>query len=95
MGEQVSSKSFPVFMKNINLDAFLKFATCSNIEKFQDFAQKNPSKCPKNHQILIVLRILFQRHSAAKMLQFSDKVNPCSHVNTNSDVGVTAIGNHQ
>ena len=29
------------------------------------------------------------------MLQFSEKVNPGSDVNTNADVGVNAIGNHQ
>ena len=29
------------------------------------------------------------------MLQFSEKVNPGSDVDTNNDVGVNAIGNHQ
>ena len=43
----------------------------------------------------MVLRILFQSHSTAKMLQLSEKVNPRSDVTRNADVGLNANGKHQ
>ena len=56
---------------------------------------RNPSKFRKKTQILIGLRTLFQSHSTAKLLHFSETVNPSSDVNRNADVGVNAIGHHQ
>ena len=56
---------------------------------------KNPSNFGKKPQILICLRILFQSHSTAKLLHFSETVNSSSDVNRNADVGVNAIGHHQ
>ena len=93
-GEQVSTKSFPVFRTNTFWEAFYKFATCSDFENFQVFFGKTRIFFPKP-QILILLRILLQSHSTAKVLQLSEKVNRNSDVNRNADVAVNAIGNHQ
>ena len=62
---------------------------------YQIIVRKNPSNFRKKPQILIGLRILFQSPSAAKLLHFSETVNPSSDVNRNADVGMNAIGHYQ